>query len=453
MEYSEFIKGKSQIDFNAGFEPVYIPDFLFDFQKYLVEWALLKGRAGVFADCGMGKTPMQLVIADNIVRKTNGNVLVVTTLGVSFQTIREAEKFGIEAKQSRDGTAHRGITVTNYEKMHLFDRNDFVGVILDESGVLKNFDSMTKKVALEFSKKLKYRFLMTATAAPNDYMELGNSSEVLGHLGFMDMLSMFFKKTGGTTSRKDELKGDKYRFKGHSEKDFWRWVCSWARAIRKPSDYGFDDRTMVLPPLHMNDVIVSERSVAEGRLFSMPAVGMDERREETKRTIPERCEKAAELANSHNEQVILWCHRNPEGAMLKKLVDGAIEVSGSDSDEAKEEKFLAFSTGQARALVTKPKIAGFGMNFQNCSRMVYFPDDSYEKLYQSTRRAWRFGQKNPVHVDLVYTKGLESVLHNLKRKSEQADKMFERLVEMMKNEMAIEEDKSYTKKVQVPTWL
>lgn len=453
MEYSQFLNRKSQIERNSGFDPIWIPDDMFDFQKYLTEWTIRKGRAANFADCGLGKTYMQLVTAENVVRHTNGNVLIVTPLAVSSQTVSEGEKFGIEVKQSRDGKAHRGITVTNYEKLHLFDRDDFVCLIPDESGILKNFDSSTKNMVVEFSKKMKYRYLFTATAAPNDYIELGNSSETLGYLGFIDMLSMFFKKNDKTSSRKDEFRTNTWRFKGHSEKDFWRWVCSWARAIRKPSDYGFDDGPMTLPALNMIDHRVESKSRPDGFLFDMPAKDLPERRAENNRTIVERCEKAAEIANSHNEQVVLWCHLNKEGSTLRNMVDGAVEVNGSQKDELKEERLKAFADGEIRALVTKPKIAGFGMNFQNCNRMVYFPDDSYEKLYQSSRRAWRFGQKRDVTIDLIYTRGLESVLNNLKEKSKRADRMFEQIVKMMKNEMKINRENLYTEKMEAPSWL
>jgi hypothetical protein len=453
MGYTEFIEAKSQLDSGAGFEPVWMPDFLFDFQAHLVEWAIRQGRAAIFADCGLGKTPMQLVWAENIHRKTRGNVLVLTPLAVGAQTVKEAEKFGIEARQSRDGTAHKGITVTNYERLHYFDSSDFVAVVCDESGILKNFDSVRRGEVTEFTKKTQYRLLCTATAAPNDYIELGNSSEVLGYMGFSDMISKFFKKNETTASRKDEYRAGVYRFRGHSERDFWRWVCSWARALRKPSDFGFDDRTMKLPPLNTIEHKVRARRPAEGMLFDLPSVGLQEQREELRRTLPERCEMAAELANSHDRQVIAWCHLNDESAMLKRLIDGAVEIKGSDTDERKEKVFSDFADGKIRALVTKPKIAGFGMNFQNCSDQIYFPSHSYEQYYQAIRRSWRFGQDRPVNVDLIYTDGQEYVLKNLNRKANAADKMFEQLVSLMRDELRIERDTTYTKKVEVASWL
>ena len=453
MEYSEFIERKSQLDRGDGFEPVFMPDYLFDFQLHLVDWSVRQGRSAIFADCGTGKTIMELVWAQNVVEKTNGNVLLLTPLAVGAQTVREAEKFGIEATQSREGNIASKITVTNYERLHYFDRTKFTGVICDESGILKNFDSVRRGEVAEFTKKIPYRLLGTATAAPNDYIELGNSSEVLGYMGFSDMISKFFKKQEKTTSRKDEYRSGLYRFRGHGERDFWRWVCSWARAMRKPSDFGFDDRTMILPPLNVTEHKVTARRPAEGMLFDLPAFGLQEQREELRRTLPERCEMAASIANSHDRQVISWCHLNDESATLKRLINGAVEIKGSDTDERKEKVFQDFADGNIRALITKPKIAGFGMNFQNCSDQIYFPSHSYEQYYQAIRRSWRFGQKKTVNVDLIYTDGQALVLQNLNRKAQAADRMFEQLVHLMNNELRIEKDKSYTKKVEAPAWL
>jgi hypothetical protein len=397
--YAVYLNRKTQLKNEHGFSPVFMPDFLFDFQKSVVEWAVTQGRAAVFADCGMGKTPMEFVWGENIVRKTNGNVLILTTLAVGAQMEREGEKFGIEVRRSHDGTVHKGITVTNYEQLHKFDWKDFQGVVCDESSILKNFDGARKDEITRFMRKVPYRLLATATAAPNDFIELGTSSEALGGLGHMDMLAKFFKNEQNTCDTRAHWRGfsapralvqQKWRLKGHAEKPFWRWVCSWARAIRKPSDLGFDDGPFILPPLIESQHIVEARTLAEGYLFALPAVGLKEQREETRRTLQERCEKAAEIANGTNDPVLVWCHLNDEGDLIEKLIPDAVQVSGGDSDQAKEERLIGFANGDVRVLVTKPKIGAWGLNFQRCNRITFFPSHSFEQYYQGIRRCWRF---------------------------------------------------------------
>ena len=454
MNYAEFLDAKAQIGGNHGFQPIVMPDFLFDFQSALVEWALLKGRAAIFADCGLGKTAMELVWSDNVVRKTNGNVLLLTPLAVTHQIQAEAERFGIEAKVSRDGRAHRGITIANYEKLHLFDSGQFVGIACDESSILKSFDGATRLAITTFSRKLPYRLLATATAAPNDFTELGTSSEALGYLGHMDMLNRFFKNdlNNSATGR---MRGEviKWRLKGHAELPFWRWVCSWARAIRKPSDLGFDDSRFVLPELIEREHMVEANTLAEGMLFALPAVGLKEQRDERRRTIDERCERAASLVRDTGQPAMVWCHLNAEGDLLERLITDAIQVSGSDSDDAKEEKLLAFSRNEARVLVTKPAIGAWGLNFQHCAHMTFFPSHSFEQYYQGVRRCWRFGQKRPVHVDIITTEGERGVLSNLQRKATQADRMFSNLVSEMNAALSIERSQQFTKQMELPAWL
>ena len=318
MNYEDFINQKSQIGGKAGFKPLFMPDFLFDFQKHLVEWSVEKGRSATLADCGLGKTPMQLVWAQNVVQKTNKPVLILTPLAVGQQTVKEAQKFGIEAAQSRDGKIAKKITVTNYQQLHKFDWKNFGGVVCDESSILKSFDGAIKSEITEFMRKIEYRSLYTATAAPNDYIELGTSSEALGELGYMDMLSRFFKN--GTNSLHPSIAKDKkqhemakWRFRGHAEQDFWRWVCSWARAVRRPSDLGFSDDGYQLPELLMNEHVVKCRSKNLDYLFDMPAVGLQEQRSERRRTLTERCEMAAKLCNEHTGSSIAWCFLNPIG--------------------------------------------------------------------------------------------------------------------------------------------
>ncbi len=454
MRYEDFLNNKAQLGGNHGFSPIWMPDFLFDFQKALVEWAILKGRAAIFADCGLGKTPMQLVWAENIIRKTGGNVLIVTPLAVSAQTMREAKKFGIKAEASHSGEVHKGVTIINYEKLHLYNPADFKGMVCDESSILKSFNGARKKEITEFMRKLPYRLLATATAAPNDFIELGTSSEALGYLGYMDMLNKFFKNDLNN-SASGRYCGEviKWRLKGHAEIPFWRWVCSWARAIRKPSDLGFNDDAFRLPKLIEQEHVVESETLPDGWLFHVPAIGLDEQREETKRTIRERCEMVAELANNTHKQMLVWCHLNQEGDLLEDLITDSHQVKGSNTDEVKERRLLDFADGKIRVLVTKPKIGAWGLNFQNCSNITFFPSHSYEQYYQGVRRCWRFGQRSDVKVDIVMTEGDKNVMKNLKRKSEQADTMFNNLVAEMNNAISIDQSMAFSKKEEFPSWL
>ena len=453
MKYADFLEAKAQIGTADGFDPTFIPDFLYDFQVALTEWAVQKGRGAIFADCGLGKTPMQLVWAENVVRHTNKPVLILTPLAVSPQTIKEGEKFGIEVRRSSDGKVYTGINVTNYERLHYFNPSDFAGVVCDESSILKSFNGKRRQQITAFMRKMRYRSLCTATAAPNDYMELGTSSEALGYLGQVDMLNKFFKNDlntiGQTRYRGQSMK---WRFKGHAEDYFWRWVCSWARATRMPSDLGFKDRDFILPPLVQNEHMVESRTLAEGMLFALPAIGMREEREEVRRTIYERCEKVAELVD-HDKPALVWCHLNKEGDTLARMIPDAVQVSGSDSDDAKEERLLGFQSGKFRVLVTKPKIGAWGLNFQHCSHVTFFPSHSFEQFYQGVRRCWRFGQENTVVVDVITTEGQSDILANLQRKARSADRMFARLVGFMNQSLSINNRVDYTTKEEVPTWL
>lgn len=429
----------------SGFRAYVIPDFLFDFQKELVEWALRKGRAALFEDCGLGKTPQQLVWAENVLRHTNKPVLILTPLAVSHQTIEEARKFDIEAHRSQQGEIHKGINVTNYERLHYFRPDDFSGVVCDESSILKSFDGATKAAVTEFMRKIPYRLLCTATAAPNDYIELGTSAEALGVMKHREMLSRFFTHDGGDTA--------KWRLKGHAQDGpFWQWMCSWSRAIRKPSDLGFENARFILPALHEVDHVVAPARPPEGMLFTLPAIGLDEQREERRRTIRERCEKVAELV-SVNGQALVWCHLNAEGDLLAQLIRDGQQVSGADSDHEKEEAFMAFSRGELRTLITKPKIGAWGLNFQNCAHVTFFPSHSFEQYYQGVRRCWRFGQEHEVIVDIVTTEGERSVMRNLQRKAQQADVMFGQIVSHMADVLAPVAFSAATTKEETPSWL
>lgn len=454
--YRRFLDQKSHFSDPSGFEPLWLPDSLFDFQRELVTWALRQGRCALFEDCGLGKTLQQLVWAENVVRKTNKRVLILAPLAVSAQTVREGEKFGIEVHRS-GGQLHSGIVATNYERLEYFDSGDFIGCVCDESSILKHYDGVRRNQITLWMKKLPYRLLCTATPSPNDYTELGTSSEALGYLGFTDMLMRYFYNDQHTVSPKRQYRttggGDgKWRFKGHAVQPFWRWVCSWSRAIRKPSDMGFDDGNFILPSLTEQQYVVKSAKRAEGMLFSLPAIGMREQRDERRRTLEERCEKVAELVD-HPEQSLVWCHLNDEGNLLEKLIPGAKQVSGSQDDDEKEELILAFASGQLRVLVSKAKITGFGLNFQNCAHETFFPSHSFEQYYQGVRRCWRFGQKQPVTVDIVTTEGELNVLKNLQRKSKAAAEMFEQLVGFQNQALAETKTNQFTKIVEKPAWL
>ena len=453
-EYEKFIEAKTQDGADSGFDPSWMPDKLFPFQVSLVEWAVKKGRCAIFADCGLGKTFMQLAWAENVARHTKGRVLILTPLAVAFQTVSEGEKIGVEVTHRRDGIEKADrIVVTNYERLKHFSTEDFDGVVCDESSILKNFDGATRKDVTDFMRKRPYRLLCTATAAPNDYIELGTSSEALGYMGATDLLSKFFKKNQKTTSARQEHMAGVYTMRPHSERDFWRFICSWARAVRRPSDLGFDDGDYKLPPLNVRQHVVNASEPREGYLFDLPAVGLAEQRSDLRRTINERCEMAANIVNGHGKASVVWCNLNEEGKMLAKAIDGAVEVCGSDSEEHKERTFSGFVNGDIRVLVSKPSIGGFGLNLQHCSHQTYFPSHSYEQYYQSVRRCWRFGQKNEVTVDMITTDGQENVLRNLQRKSDQAGEMFDMLVKMMWRELKIEKKNEYTNKQELPKWL
>ena len=452
MKYTDFLEKKSHLKHNQGFEPTFLPDFLFDFQKDMTTWNIRKGRSAMFEDCGLGKTPQFLVWSQNIVQHTNKPVLILTPLSVSQQVVREGVKFDIDCEHSKDGKYKKDIVITNYERLHFFNSSDFSGIVCDESSILKNFAGQRRKLITDFSKKIPYRLLSTATAAPNDYVELGTSSEALGVMGHMDMLNMFFKNAQNNSSTGRHYgKKIQWRLKKPAEKVFWRWVSSWARAIRKPSDIGYNDDAFILPELKETQHLIEATTPPDGELFMRPAIGLKEQRLELKATIKQRCEKVAEIVN-HKEPFLIWCHLNDEGDLLEKLIPNAIQVAGKHSDDEKERRLNAFSNGEVQGMITKPKIAGFGMNWQHCAHMTFFPSNSYEQYYQGVRRCWRFGQTKPVTVDIVTTHGMETILNNLQNKTKAADKMFSILVEQMNNSLNINTDINFDDKMEVPTW-
>ena len=453
MNYDEFLRSLDSRGADHGFDPLFMPPSLFDFQERIVDWAVRKGRAAIFADCGLGKTIMGLTWAGNVAQKTNKPVLYMTPLAVGSQTVHEAEKFGLEATHSRDGAINGHVVVTNYEKLHLFNADDFGGAVLDESSILKSFSGARKQEITAFMRRLPYRLLQTATAAPNDYIELGTSSEALGYLGHIDMLNKFFNNDLNNSAQ-GRMRGEviKWRLKGHAEIPFWRWVCSWSIAIRRPSDLGFSDERFILPPLNEVEHLVNTENLRDGMLFALPAVGLKEQREERRNTVMDRCERVADLVK-HDKPAIVWCHLNEEGDALEKLIPDAVQVSGSDSDDRKESRLEAFADGKARVLITKPKIGAWGLNFQHCAHVTLFPSHSFEQYYQAVRRCWRFGQKNPVRVDIVTTEGEQGVMRNLQRKADQADQMFSRLVAEMNNARSVDKKNTATKKQEIPAWL
>lgn len=477
-DYAAFIEAKSHLAGGSGFAPLWVPDFLFDFQKHLVDWALRKGRAAIFADCGLGKTAMQLAWAENVVRKTNRPVLILSPLAVAPQTVREGEKFGVKCIRSPDGKlAGAAVHVTNYERLHYVDPADFAGVVCDESSILKSFGGATRKQVTRFLTKLPYRLLCTATASPNDYVELGTSSEALGELSHSDMLRRFFAQLDDKGQRREQKKQDEaeaviasdpsyykklafrvsqtigqWRLKHHAVTHFWRWVASWARACRKPSDLGFDDTGFVLPPLIERDHVITPNEPPPGLLFNVPAFGMHEERQERRRTLDERCEYAARLVD-HDRPAVVWCHMNAEADRLAELIPGAEQVAGRTPDERKVEIYEAFAAGQLRVVVIKPKIGAWGLNWQHCNHVVSFASHSYEQHYQSTRRCWRFGQTKPVTLDVIATDGEVRVLANMRAKAKKMEVMFAALVEEMSRATRVKREDAYRRKVEVPSWL
>ncbi len=458
MDYESFLASKQQLAGGYGFEADDLPDYLFPFQKVLTAWALKRGRAAEFIDTGLGKTVMQLVWADRVMRHTGKSVLVLTPLAVTTQTVREAAKFGIEAERSSGVVpSDARILVTNYEKLHHFDPVPFGGVVCDESSAIKSFNGKRRALVTEFLRTIPFRSLWTATAAPNDYIELGTSSEALGELGQMDMLNRFFKNDQNTSDMKKVWRTQgggpmRWRFKGHAEESFWRWVCSWARAARAPSDLGFDDDGFILPPLVEREHIVETRKIAPEMLFALPARNFAEERSERRRTIEERCELAANLVNDA-EPAVVWCHLNDEGDLLEKMIPDCVQVSGATSDDGKEGAYTGFAEGSIRVLVIKPKIGAWGMNWQHCAHVVTFASHSYEQYYQAVRRCWRFGQERRVVVDRIAAEGEVHINENMRRKAAAADRMFTALVARMSDSLSIKTGDNFNTEERIPSWL
>jgi len=454
MKYEEFLKSKQHSSIDYGIETTFMPDKMFDFQKYVAEYAIKKGRCAVFLDTGLGKTIIELTTAVNYIRHTNKPVLIITPLAVAFQFIKEAEKFGIDdISYSKNGKYNTKIVICNYERLEHFNYLDFDCVILDESSILKNFDGAIKQHVTNFLRKVKYRFLFTATPSPNDFTELGTSSEALGYLGYTDMLTKFF--TNNEDTIKPQNIGTEWILKGHARENFFKWVSSWSISMRKPSDLGFDDSRFILPELILNyhPVKNEHNLVVNGQiqLFNQIARRLPEVRDEQRLTIENRCELAVNLSSEYKKSVY-WCNLNNEGDLIQSLDSSAYQIKGSMDLDKKEELLLAFFDGKIDKLITKPKMTAFGLNWQHCNHTVYFPTFSYEQYYQSIRRFWRFGQKLPVTVDFVYSDGQTRVLDSLLAKSQKANELFNKLNYSINKEFHII-NKEFDKNVLLPNFL
>ena len=452
MRYEDFIESKKHSSSSYGFDPIWFPDEIFDFQKEIVTRATRKGRIGIFADTGLGKTRISLTIANNIVLKTNKKVLILTPLAVAFQFIDEANDIGIDdIEYSKDGKHSKKIVICNYERLHYFNSLDFEAVLLDESSILKNFQGNIKNQITSFIKKVNYRFLTTATPSPNDFIELGTSSEALGYMGYMDMLTKFFKNNQNSVDSNNRNIGEKFYLKPHAEKAFFQWVNTWSIMIKKPSDIGFNDDRYKLPELITNKHIVqNDNCFGMGSLFAIEAKSMTEVRQEQKLTEHQRSEKAVELAKDKTS--VYWCNTNNESSILKSLDKEAVEIIGSQSIEKKEEILKAFADGEIKRLITKAKMTGMGLNWQHCNHSVFFPTWSYEQYYQAVRRFWRFGQTNDVTIDLVISEGQTRVMEALQQKTQKAQELYQNLVQNV-NDQYVESKQKDLKKIIKPNFI
>lgn len=460
MDYKQFLERKRHSSIDYGIEPLITNPGMFDFQEYVTNYAIKKGRCAIFLDTGLGKTIIELVVAANYVKATNKPVLIITPLAVAPQHLKEAEKFGIDdVEQTKDGNYTKKIILCNYERLNHLTPDDFDCVILDESSILKNFDGAIKNQVTTFLKKVKYRYLFTATPSPNDYIELGTSSEALGYLGYMDMLGRFFKNNQNNVAKLSQVskarQGEKYYLKPHAEQDFWAWVKSWSISARKPSDIGFNDYLFKLPELiEVETMIRNETPLAingQESLFALPAVSFQEIKAEARVTINQRCEIAVEHAQKH-DITVYWCNLNDEADRLKEIDKTAVEVRGDMNIDKKEDILLAFANGDIKKLITKTSITAFGLNWQHCNHTTYFPTYSYEQYYQAIRRFWRFGQKRKVIVDLILSDGQEKILKTLLAKKQQAIKMFIHLTEETNREYTIKERK-LNNQIELPKFL
>lgn len=417
--YLNFIKKKQVIIKNIGFEPGDLSDVLFPFQHDLVKWAIRKGKAALWAGTGLGKTFMQLSWADQVVKHTGQPVLILAPLAVSKQTQSEGVKIGIDVSMNDHGM----LRINNYEQLHNINPSDFAGIVLDESGILKNFAGKFKNKIIESFCKTPYKLCCSATPSPNDFTEIGNHAEFLNICSRSEMLSSYFVHDSGETQ--------KWRLKGHAEKEFFKWLSTWAVMISKPSDIGYENGGFDLPPLRMHEHIVKSKK-SNGYLFHELARTLNDRRKARKESLVERCNLAAELSKGSEEPWLYWCDLNYESTTLKNIVESAIEITGSMKNEIKEDRLLGFASSKYQKIITKPKIAQFGLNFQHCNKMVFVGlSDSFEAMYQAIRRCWRFGQTKPVDVHIIISEKEGNVLANIKQKEARAMKMLNQMVECM----------------------
>ena len=418
--YLDYVRSKRSAHVATGHVAESVNPALFDWQADIVRWALRKGRACLFEDCGLGKTIQQLAWAEQV----PGDVLVLTPLSVAAQTAGEARKFGIDAGVSRDGSRAGHITITNYEQIHKFDVAGFAGLVLDESSILKAHDGKTRTALIEAAQRVPYRLACTATPAPNDHMELGNHAEFVGVMSRSEMLARFFVHDGGDTS--------KWRLKGHAVAEFWAWVASWAVMVRTPEDIGYPVGGFDLPALRTHEHVVDSGITGEGELFALPARSLTDQRQARRETMDDRVAKVARIVNSTPGPWVVWGELNAECDALEAAIDGAVQVAGATDDELKVHRFADFADGTARVMVTKPKIAGFGLNWQHCNNMAFVGlSHSWEQFYQSVRRCWRFGQQSDVDVHIVTSDRERGVVDNIKRKQSSADEMAASMVEHM----------------------
>jgi DNA modification methylase len=448
MQYDTFISQKTRRAQSHGFEPLSITAPLFDWQSHVVQWAIRQGRAALFEDCGLGKTAQQLEWASQVCRHTGGSVLILTPLAVAHQTAHEGDKFGISATvaESQADINAPGIWITNYEKLEKFDAASFAGVVLDESSILKNFTGKTRKLLTDLFKATPYRLACTATPAPNDYMEFGQHAEFLGVMPSNEMLSRWFIN--------DTMNFGNYRLKAHAESDFWRWVASWAACISKPSDIGFDGSAYELPELKIEPIFVGvdeSEGAEDGELFRTSSLNATTIHKEMRISNGPRCKAAAEIVLSHDSPAIVWCNTNYEADLLTKLIPEAVEVRGSDTAKEKERKLDDFSEGRARVIITKPGVAGYGLNWQHCADVIFVGlSYSFEDFYQALRRSYRFGQKNTVRATVIQGRNEQSILAVVQTKIEAHRRMQEAMKQAAKH-FRNENDKELTMKTDITT--
>lgn len=450
MTYEEFLQRKENHVASSGFykDRNEMNKNMFGWQKDIVFWALKKGRAALFEDCGLGKSLQSLEWSQSVCDYTERPVLIVAPLAVAEQTRREGDKFGFKVTVCRTmDDVSDGINITNYEMLDHFQPEAFGGVVLDESSILKSFSGKIRTQIIDMFRDTEYKLSCTATPSPNDYMELGNQAEFLGVMKRSEMLATYFIHDGGNTS--------KWRLKGHAEDKFWSWLAEWAVVLTNPSDLGYPGDDYILPDMHTTEHLVAVHDEAENQNLSLfhevkVAQTLTERRQARRNSLKERCAKAAELVETDPEgQWLIWCDLNDESGTLASMIPGAVEIRGSDKAQDKADNINKFTTGEIRILVTKPSLAGFGINWQGCHNMIFVGlSDSYEMMYQAIRRCYRFGQEHEVNVHIVTSEAEGAVKENVERKERQCQKMTAEMVKHTKE--ILEEEIRGTARIVIP---